>query len=298
MSGLENKLISEMNSSECLYVRMVEWFGINPSDAREYIKNLSFSKYNRLMEATVDRNPSLTSGTTTSGDPKYSDDLSDLENLMKKGGDNTEEPSISKKTQTDTKSHNNFDDFDPDYIPSYIKNNNGDINFKKIKQGDRISYVDDYGKTLHGVVKNADGNGNYDIETYYGIKTGIEQGRLRTPRELAWRYKNKSNSSEFNKGKQAASGIENTVSNVMNKADALSKMESMETDEELVRMRELAGLPESATSGATGAGAVASMPSVIGDIDKRPSTKLQVRARMDRDNRKKRRKRKQGKEVK
>ena len=249
MSDLRNKLISEMNSTDDLYTRLTEWFGVSPVTAREYIKGLTFSKYNRLMEATVDRNPSLTSGTTTSGDPKYSDDLSDLENLMKNKDGAEDEPEVKNGSKPPSSDHNNFDDFDPDYLPSYIKNKRGDINFKKIKKGDRIAYVDDYGKTLHGIVKGDDGKGNYDIDTYHGAQSGIEKGRLRTPRELVWRYKNKETGGGFKKGKEAARAVDSAVSGYMDKADSLTKMES--DDSEIARMKELAGVSETASSGAT-----------------------------------------------
>lgn len=295
MSGLSKQLIDEMNSNDVLYKRLVEWFGVDAELARTYVKNLSFSKYNRLMEATVDRNPSLTSGTTTSGDPRYNDDLSDIEDLIRGGNADSEEPSSEPPNSSETP-HNNVDDFDPDYLPAYIKNAKGDIDYKKIQQGDRIAYVDDYGKVLHGVVSSQDGQGNYDIDTHRGMHSGIEQGRLRTPRELAWRYKSKMVDDPKQKGKDAMNKASSQVSGTMDKMDALSQVESI--DDELSELRDLAGVSETCSAGATGAGAIASGPSVIGDIDKRPSTDLQVRARKDRDNKKKRKKRAQGKEVK
>lgn len=255
-----------------LYVRLVEWFDVDEYAARDFISTLPFNRYNELLEATVDRNPALMSGTNGFSD------IDDIEALMKKPVQTPQQKVVQQ--QQAGFGGNEVPKYEPSYIPSYIKNNNGGIDYAKVTKGDRIAYVDDFGRMNYGVVVNKTGAG-YSIKTSRGTSDGIEQGRLRTPRELSKRYADSGHRSAKAKGAAYVTKKINDTTSAVDKLNTLTNTtESLDIEEAAPAVK------------------MASAPSIIGDIDKRPSTTLQVRARMDRDNAKKRSKRKRGFDVK
>jgi hypothetical protein len=64
-------------------------------------------------------------------------------------------------------------------------------------------------------------------------------------------------------------------------------MKNSAEHDEIRRLQELAGIEETASAGSTGAGAIASAPSVVGNTAHRPTDRLRARLRREKEKKKK-----------
>lgn len=262
MSGLKTQI--QALAFERMEDYLYENFDIDKSRAFEIVRNLNFKQHRQISEylkehdnksiskiineATVDRNPSLTSGTSTSGNNKQGD----LDAAMAAFGANDDNDNATPNMQQTTKQPAT-----PTQAPATPL---GGFN-----TGDTVDYTDQHGKPINGVTVNRQLDSNtYELQT--------PSGKLRVHKD---QIQPSANDSAPNKG--LSSGI-GAFAKGIQKGNQLSNMESEEASE-LSRLRELAGIEETCSSGATGAGAVAVMPSVAGNTSHPPTERLRAKLR-------------------
>lgn len=188
--------------------------------------------------------------------------------------------------------------------PSYVMQGNR-VDPRKLNTNDRISYYDREGRGYVGgeVVRKVGSNG-WDVKGADGRTITVNQDDLRGPQDdeldsslAAVGDQDKKDKGDpkdkegyFTKARKAAQfGYQKFKSGYKS---TRNPTEDVGEDTEIARMKELAGIDteevdETSSAGATSAGGIASMPSVVGDTAHTPTDTLRANQR-----RKKRKKKK------
>jgi hypothetical protein len=227
---------------------IMEERGVSLSEAKSIAKELSFGEYVKLREASVDMNPGHVD--TTPG----------------KDTDN------SNKAATAPDPNSPFDPV------------TGKFNPAKAKTGATAYTTTAAGNEAGVTIKRRIGN-EFEVETEDGQRFKVPADKMMGPGELK-------DKSIVNKTASFLGKMKNATMRGVNqgKQFAASKKVSMKNSaehDELRRIQELAGIEETASAGSTGAGAIASTPSVVGNTAHRPTDRLRARLRREKEKKKK-----------
>lgn len=231
IKDLKSKVTAQLNESILTLIQENNDCGVE--EARDIAKNMSFSEYVAIREASVDmRQP--TSPVDAAG---------------------------------------------PEGDPSALAIDAlGKVDHLKVKPGQQGGVKDAAGQDRTGTVKSIVGN-EYEIETDDGQLLKIPKDELSAPGELDMTsgsfmgdLKNAAKRGAY-KGKSYAQG---------------KKIMSSEDHDELNRIQELAGIEETSSAGATGAGAIAGgTATIVGNTAHTPTDRLRARLRREKEKKKK-----------
>lgn len=224
--------------------------GVSLSEARDIAKNLSFAEYVKLREASIDMNTNHVD--TTPG----------------------KEPANAKSNKAATAPDPNSP-FDPV---------TGKFNPAKAKTGTTAYTTTAAGNEAGVTIKRRIGN-EFEVETEDGQRFKVPVDKMMGPGELK-------DKSIVDKTASFLGTAKNAAMRGVNKGKqfAASKKVSMKNSaehDEIRRLQELAGIEETASAGSTGAGAIASAPSVVGNTAHRPTDRLRARLRREKEKKKK-----------
>jgi hypothetical protein len=224
--------------------------GVSLEEAKSIVGNLSFSEYMKLREASVDMNTSHVDTTP--------------------GAEQGDQEANKAATAPDPNSP-----FDPV---------TGNFNPAKAKTGATAYTTTAAGNEAGVTIKRRIGN-EFEVETDDGQRFKVPVDKMMGPGQLKDKSIVNKTASFLSKAKNA------TMRGVNHGKQFASKqkvsMKNSADHDELRRIQELAGIEETASAGSTGAGAIASTPSVVGNTAHRPTDRLRAKLRREKEKKKK-----------